>query len=194
MPPKGTLPSWQRPWKTPRAVNGAKSHGHTPLLLLLSSIPSGAAAETGKQRHMSTSCKICGWKRTSREDYSRWEQKGQRETGNPEQMDPRSWESSARSQWLAWRPRSLQTKWNSPQVFRTAGALPTPCSLFFPGNSPTRRSWDLRQAPSSPLASAAPLMKGSTSNNHLSAEEPWPDDPLLICSLPNTAKGPGPPS
>lgn len=192
MPPKGTLPSWQRPWKTPRAVNGAKSHGHTPLLLLLSSIPSGAAAETGKQRHMSTSCKICGWERTSREDYSRWEQRGQRETGSPEQMDPRSWESSARSQWLAWR-----TPGQSGILPRSSGRLgpyPPHAPCASPGNSPTRWSWDLRQAPSSPLASAAPLTKGSTSNNHLSAEEPWPDDPLLICSLPNTAKGPGPPS
>lgn len=44
-----------------------QARGHTPLLLLLSSIPSGAAAETGKQRNMSNPCKICGcWKKSKR--------------------------------------------------------------------------------------------------------------------------------
>lgn len=111
------------------------------------------------------------------------------------------------NRWILGAGRAQQEASGLPEgrgASRQSGILPrssgqlgpypphAPCAS--PGNSPTRWSWDLRQAPSSPLASAAPLMKGSTSNNHLSAEEPWPDDPLLICSLPNTAKGPGPPS
>lgn len=43
----------------PRPVRG-QSSGHTPLFLLLSSIPSGAAAETGKQRNTSKSRKTDG--------------------------------------------------------------------------------------------------------------------------------------
>lgn len=115
--------------------------------------------------------------------------------GTQNRWIPRCWESSVRSQWRAWRPPSLQTEWNSPPGSSgSLGPCPTHAPSVSPGNSPNRGSWDLRQATSFPLASAAPLRKGSTSNNHFPAEEPRPDGALLIRSLLNTVKTQGLPT
>lgn len=124
MPSQGHPPSCQRPRKKPRAVNGAKSRGHTPLLLLLSSIPSGAAAETGKQRHMSKSCKLCGWKRTSREDRERREPRTDRSLG--------AGRAQQEANGLPGGCPASRESGVLHRVFCKSRALPTPCSLCFP--------------------------------------------------------------
>lgn len=45
---------------------------------------------------------------------------------------PRSWESSARSQWCAWSRPASRRSGILPRVFWKPRALPTPCSLCFP--------------------------------------------------------------
>lgn len=97
----------------------------------------------------------------SREDRER--------QGTQNRWIPRSWQQEANgTPGVAQPPDRVEI---SPRVFWKSRALPTPCSLFFPRKYPKIQSWDWRQATSFPLASAAPLRKGSPSNNHLPAEK-----------------------
>lgn len=67
----------------------------------------------------------------SREDRER--------QGTQNRWVSRSWESSARSQWRAWRSPSVQTQRILPRVFWKSRVLSTPCFLCFPRKQSQQR-------------------------------------------------------